>query len=96
MFDELQFEPRRPRDGLTAHQPARGLRLQAEVEWKVSGPASALDQIDTALPGVSERLQHDLLLLRFGNGTGFFRAPGLGTVEVCSGKWGVAWGGVRR
>lgn len=60
--------------------------LRGEIEWLVEGPASRIDQIALALTGVSERLAPGLLLLSFGNAVGHFQAPGLGEIEVVSGK----------
>ena len=41
-----------------------------------------------SLVGVSERIADDVLILDFGNSVGMFDVPGLGRIEVVSGKWG--------
>ena len=61
--------------------------LQGESQYVLSGSGNELDAIINAYPGVCERLDEKLLLLNFGNAVGFFTFPGLGRVEVRSGKW---------
>lgn len=63
------------------------LVLRGEWEWLLRGPASDLALARAALAGVAEHLADDLLLLSFGNAVGFFDVPGLGRLEVVSGKW---------
>jgi predicted component of viral defense system (DUF524 family) len=60
--------------------------LAGEIEWVLSGPGEALDEIKNALGGMAERIG-EALLLSFGNSVGFFDLPHLGRVEVVSGKW---------
>lgn len=73
-----------------AHLPAERdgrLVLRGEIVWLLRGPATQLDVVAGALPGVGERLAPDLVLLDFGNAVGRFAVPGLPPLEVVSGKW---------
>ena len=64
-----------------------GVRLEGEYSWLLHGAESVVDSIERALLGVCERLSSEVLLVEFGNSVGQFRVPGIGTVEVVSGKW---------
>lgn len=66
-----------------------GLRLLAEVQWRLKGPARTIAEIEKALHGFVERVDDDLLFLHFGNSVGFFEVPYLERVESYSGKWTV-------
>lgn len=63
------------------------LVLRGEVEWLLDGPPDAVAAAEAALGGVCERLGDALMVLDFGNAVGLFDVPGLGRVEVVSGKW---------
>src|SRR4051794_22717540 len=79
--------PRSRRLGMTATNEQGRIVLQGEVEWLVEGTPAELDPIAAALSGLCERLDDQLLLINFGNAVGLFELPGLGTLEVVSGKW---------
>jgi hypothetical protein len=64
------------------------IRLQGEVQWYLQGPEELIRQAASALAGVCEQITSEVLLVNFGNSVGWFRVPGLGLVEVISGKWG--------
>ena len=66
------------------------LRLQGEVQWYLEGPREFIQQAESALAGVCERITDEVLLVNFGNSVGWFRVPDLGLLEVISGKWGSA------
>lgn len=66
------------------------LVLQGEREWLLTGPADGVDAATARLPGIAERIAPGVALLAFGNAVGFFDLPGLGRLEVRSGKWGAA------
>jgi predicted component of viral defense system (DUF524 family) len=63
------------------------IRLQGEVQWYLEGPEELVQQAVSALAGVCERITAEVLLVNFGNSVGWFRVPGLGLLEVISGKW---------
>lgn len=63
------------------------MRVQGEVQWYLEGPEELIQQAASALAGVCEQITAEVLLVNFGNSVGWFRVPGLGLVEVISGKW---------
>lgn len=74
--------------GLSPELGPRGLRLDAAERWMVRGSGDELTEIERALqPGACDRLP-DLLLLQFGNAVGIHLVPGVGPVDVYSGKFG--------
>lgn len=80
----VQLLPRRysdPQPEFTGHY-----RIAAEHRWLLTGSKEALNAAEAALTGVSERVSGEVLLLEFGNAVGFFDIPGLGFIEVVSGK----------
>jgi hypothetical protein len=79
--------PRTRRGGVAPERRDGCLILQGEAVWILEGSTAALDAVAKALPGVCDRLAEELLLLDFGNSVGLFDVPGLGRVEVVSGKW---------
>ncbi len=85
---EIEIAARR--SGAEPVVSADRLRLHAEVEWKVEGPAEQLRAIADALPESVTDLLGPVLLLDFGNAVGRFSVPNLGLVEVVSGKWSEA------
>jgi predicted component of viral defense system (DUF524 family) len=66
---------------------AEHLRVQGEVQWYLEGSAELIQQAASALAGVYEQITAEMLLVNFGNSVGWFRVPGLGLLEVISGKW---------
>jgi uncharacterized protein len=60
--------------------------LQGERSWILSGDDAQITAAAVALGRLCERIQ-DTLLLTFGNSVGRIAIPGLGTVEIVSGKW---------
>ncbi len=64
-----------------------GWRLNAERAWVVTGPPDAVDAAQVALPGSCTSRVGPALLLEFGNAVGHFDVPGLGRLEVTTGKW---------
>ncbi|CAN5196325.1 hypothetical protein BH24GEM2_BH24GEM2_08600 [soil metagenome] len=60
--------------------------LQGEREWLFTGTPDGIQRLRDALPGIVEPIGN-ALLLNFGNAVGFFEVPGLGRIEVRSGKW---------
>ncbi len=86
----LTLAARRGGQGPATRPDTGRLVLQGEREWLLRGPAALLDAAATALGGVGERLAPDLLLLDFGNAVGLIDVPGLGRLEIVSGKWGDA------
>ena len=81
----LALLPRRAGDPLPDFD--QRFRIRAELGWLIKGPSSEIDSAATALTGLCERISDDILLLNLGNAVGFFEVPGLGTIEVTSGKW---------
>lgn len=74
------------RSGTDPEPTPSGVRLQGEASWMLEGPAEALVAVADALPPrMTERIG-SVLLLDFGNAVGRFVVPGLGTLEVVSGK----------
>lgn len=65
------------------------VRLQGEREWQFDGNPDEVAALASALPGIADALSNSLVLLSFGNAVGFFDIPGLGRIEVVSGKWDV-------
>ncbi len=63
--------------------------LEGEIPWILRGPAAAVDSAQRALAGFGERLDSELLAVRFGNAVGRFRLE-VGSLEVVSGKWTTA------
>jgi len=61
--------------------------LQAEGAWIVEGPAAAIQAAQAALADVSVPVTATALEVNFGNAVGLFRVPGLGRLDVVSGKW---------
>ncbi len=86
----LTLVARRVGPGPTTHPDTGRLVLQGEREWLLRGPSALLDAAAAALVGVGERLAPGVFLLDFGNAVGRFDVPGLGQLEVVSGKWGNA------
>jgi predicted component of viral defense system (DUF524 family) len=82
---EIELLPRRK--GAPAPEVGEHIRVRGEHEWLLKGPADNLDAAAAALSGIGERISDDVLLLDFGNAVGFFDVPGLGRIEVVSGKW---------
>ncbi|MFW6039917.1 MAG: DUF2357 domain-containing protein, partial [Gemmatimonadota bacterium] len=68
--------------------PDRPTRIQGEPEWVVEGTPEQIDAVERALPDtICDRLAPGVALLAFGNTVGRLEIPGIGTVEVVSGKW---------
>lgn len=63
------------------------MRVQGEVLWYLEGPGELIQQAASALAGLCEQITAEVLLVNFGNSVGWFRVPGLGLLEVISGKW---------
>jgi uncharacterized protein len=61
--------------------------LQGERQWLLRGDPDAVARAVAAMPGVAERLGARVALLAFGNTVGLLEVPGLGRVEIRSGKW---------
>ncbi len=87
-FGALEIEDRRRR--IEPGATSAGVRLAAEVAWKVGGPTEYLRAIAEALPDSMTELLGPVLLLDFGNAVGRFPVPHLGLIEVVSGKWSEA------
>jgi hypothetical protein len=66
--------------------PDGAVRLQGEREWLFAGSPEEVARLVDALPG-AERLSDTFALLSFGNAVGIFEVPGLGRLEIVSGKW---------
>ena len=64
-----------------------GLKMLAEIEWSLKGPAELITEIEAALSGCAERVDDRILFLHFGNSVGVYDCPHLGRLEVHSGKW---------
>lgn len=63
--------------------------LEAEKDWVVHGDEATLLGVAHALPAhVVERVAPEVLMLKFGNAVGHFRAGPLGLLKVTSGKFG--------
>lgn len=76
------------RSGAEPEKTVRGYRLDAEIDWLVTGPVNALGEIEAALPlRVTERYGDACMRLRFGNAVGRFEVPHLGQIETRSEKW---------
>lgn len=62
--------------------------LNGEQRWMISGPSDAVRVAAASLgPLIAERVENTLLIT-FGNTIGQIAVPGLGMIEVRSGKWG--------
>jgi predicted component of viral defense system (DUF524 family) len=61
--------------------------LQAEGAWILEGTADRVRQAHGSLADVSVSVTATALEVTFGNAVGHFDVPGLGQVEVVSGKW---------
>lgn len=62
--------------------------LRAELDWVVSGPPAALEAIRAALPPAMVERLGSQLLLSFGNAVGQLELPGVGAIELVTGKLG--------
>lgn len=76
------------KEGLEPEVRDDRLVLQSEKEWRLAGPKDAVDAVAQRLPGIAEVFSSGTAQLSFGNAVGFFDLPGLGRLEVRSGKWG--------
>ncbi len=89
----LRIEPRREKDP-PARVESGKVVLEGELPWLLRGPADAIADAERALAGFAERLDQELLAVRFGNAVGRFRwgdaRSGGATFEVVSGKWTAA------
>jgi hypothetical protein len=63
------------------------IRVQGEILWYLEGSAELIQQVASALAGLCEQITAEVLLVNFENSVGWFRVPGLGLLEVISGKW---------
>jgi len=63
--------------------------LQGERGWIISGDEVWIDRAALRLGRLAERAGN-VLLVSFGNSVGRINVPGLGLIEVVSGKWGEA------
>lgn len=79
--------PRRFDTGSGAEPAQGGWTLDAEHQWVVEGTVDEIDDVAAALGPVARRAGRNVLLLRFGNGVGRYRAGQLGVLRVRSGKW---------
>jgi predicted component of viral defense system (DUF524 family) len=61
--------------------------INAEGQWVVSGDESTLEAVEQALPHRVCTRAGPILLLRFINGVGRYRIPGVATLDVQTGKW---------
>ena len=86
MDSTLQIFPRRV-SGTPVSQISGCYTLHGELSWLLRGPKDAIDSAAKTLASVGERVADDVLILDFGNAVGFFDVPGLGRIEVVSGKW---------
>ncbi len=62
--------------------------LEAEKRWLLEGPWEVLERVTFELGRVATRLAPGLVELFFGNQVGVVDLPGVGKLEVRSGKWG--------
>lgn len=67
--------------------PLGAAPLNAETRYVLQGPPHAIDAICEIQGDVCTRLDAHLALVEFGNAVGFFEFPGIGRIEVRSGKW---------
>jgi Domain of unknown function (DUF2357)/PD-(D/E)XK nuclease superfamily len=78
----------RPRKGSDPPMEREGrIVLQGERGWIISGDSAQIDRAAQTLGPICERFENTLLVA-FGNMVGRITIPGLGVVEVVSGKWG--------
>jgi hypothetical protein len=63
------------------------LVLQGERGWIVSGEPGPIAEARAALGALCEPVGQSVLLVSFGNTVGRINVPGLGVIEVVSGKW---------
>lgn len=82
----LRVVARRSREPAEVGERGR-LRLQGERQWLVEGDPSDLQVLTKGAGPFAERISDGVVLLRFGNCVGTFALPGLGSVDVVSGKW---------
>lgn len=66
--------PRRFDTGSGAEPAQGGWTLDAEHQWVVEGTVDEIDDVAAALGPVARRAGRNVLLLRFGNGVGRYRA----------------------
>lgn len=82
---EFQMWPRgKPNGAIVKHDPPK---LTGEAEWLIEGPDQSIAAIHQAFPGIASLIKPGLLSVSFGNAVGFFQIPGIGRIEVVSGKW---------
>lgn len=81
----IKISPRR--STIQPDKLADHMRVQGEVQWYLEGPEELIQQAASALTGLCEQITDEVLLVNFGNSVGWFRVPGLGLLEVISGKW---------
>lgn len=81
---KLQISPRN--NGTPATQRDGCFTLQGERDWILTGDSVEIDMAEQALGSLCERVGQSLLV-SFGNTVGRLTIPGLGLVEVVSGKW---------
>lgn len=81
----ITIRPRRP--GIQPESLANHILLQGEEQWYLEGSEELIEQAASALEGLCEPITKHMLLVNFGNAVGWFRVPGIGLLEVISGKW---------
>jgi predicted component of viral defense system (DUF524 family) len=66
------------------------LVLDIEREWVIEGSPSAVDGVRQMFPEFVDVVSNSVALLTFRNCVGRHRVPGLGEIELVSGKWSEA------
>lgn len=84
----LQIQPRNH-----SHLPEQRedrLVLRGEKRWQISGDATWIPRAAAALDRLVDEQIAGVLLISFGNTVGRISVPGLGLIEIISGKWSEA------
>lgn len=88
MNPELSLRTRKNRE--PPRQREGRLVLDTDLEWVLEGPPELVDGVFAALPEFAEHISPRHLLLAFQNAVGRYTLPGLGEIELVSGKWSEA------
>lgn len=82
---KLHIRPRKGGNAPSVHEDQ--MVLQGEQGWLLSGDSALLAAAEQTLGRLCERIG-DSLLISFGNTVGRMTIPGIGPIEIVSGKWG--------
>src|SRR5262249_4049405 len=84
MLPRLELVSRR---GDAPHWEDGRVVLQQGVGWTLRGDATTIQRAARVLGSLAEPVGANVLLVDFGNAVGHLDIPGVGPVEIVSGKW---------